>query len=183
MNLSVLDAFILSLLDRGLETPYDLQRQGGLSLGASTPALRRLVKADLIERAEGESATNRPRHQYQLTANGKREARAAWKPFLEGDDRASDMDSLLRVVDMAAHYRAEKPKIRSFLKRAAERKSQLAQHADLSSTATRSGDRILYMSMRARCDANRLTAEADALRKIAGLFRPKGEVEGQQSLV
>jgi DNA-binding PadR family transcriptional regulator len=141
MNLSVLDAFILSLLDRGLETPYDLQHQGGLSLGASSPALRRLVKAKFVGRAEGESATNRPRHQYQLTATGKREAKTAWKPLLDDNDSPSDIDSILRIADMAAHYRADKPKIRSFLKRASDRKSQLAQHADLSSTATRSGDR------------------------------------------
>src|ERR1700674_192044 len=145
MSLSVLDVFVLSLLDRGLETPYDLQRQGGLSLGASTPALQRLVKGNLVVRAESASATNRPRHLYQLTPTGKREARAAWKPFLEGNDSPPDIDSILRIADMAAHHGAEKPKIRSFLKRAAERKSQLAQHADLSSTATPSGDRILYM--------------------------------------
>ena len=182
MDLSVLDVFILSLLDRGLETPYDLQRQGGLSLGASSPALQRLLKANLIKRGEGASATNRPRHQYQLTALGKREVRAAWEPFLV-DDPPPDIDSILRIADMAAHYRAQKPKIRSFLKRASEKRSQLAQHADLSSAGTRSGDRILYMSMRAHCDAARLRAEADTLVKLARMYRPKGEVDGQTSLL
>src|ERR1700733_14201594 len=47
---SVLDLFILSLLDRGLETPYDLNRQGGLSLGSTVPALRRLESAGPIKR-------------------------------------------------------------------------------------------------------------------------------------
>jgi DNA-binding PadR family transcriptional regulator len=183
MNLSVLDAFILSLLDRGLETPYDLQRQGGLSLGASSPSLQRLVKANLVKRGEGASATNRPRHQYQLTAIGKREAQTAWKPFLDDNDSPSDIDSILRIADMAKTYRAEKQKIRSFLTRAANKKSQLAQHADLSSTGTHSGDRILYMSMRAHCDAARLHAEADTLVKLARIFRPKGEVDGQTSLL
>jgi DNA-binding PadR family transcriptional regulator len=182
MTISVLDVFVLSLLDRGLETPYDLQRQGGLSLGASTPALRRLVKANFVKRTEGESATNRPRHQYQLTATGKREARAAWKPFVDSDNPPSDLDSLLRVVDMAAHYQADKQKIRAFLKRAADGKSLLAQQAGLSSKATRSGDRVLYQGMRVRCDAARLLAEAKTLLQIAGLFRPTGEVEGQQPL-
>jgi DNA-binding PadR family transcriptional regulator len=183
MSLSVLDIFVLSLLDRGLQTPYDLQRQGGLSLGASTPALLRLVKANLVKRAEGASATNRPRHEYHPTVAGKREAGAAWKPFIEGNDPPPDIDSILRIADMAAHYRADKRKIGAFLKCAAARKSQLAQHADLSSTATRSGDRVSYTAMRVRCDAGRLLAEADTLLKIAGLFRPKGEVAGQQSLI
>jgi DNA-binding PadR family transcriptional regulator len=182
MNLSVLDVFVLSLLDRGLETPYDLQRQGGISLGASSPALQRLVKANLIKRGEGASATNRPRHQYQLTPSGKQAARSAWKPFLDSDDPASDMDSLLRVVDLAAHYQADKQKIRAFLKRAADGKSLLARQAGLSSKATRSGDRVRYMGMRVRCDAARLLAEAKTLLQIAGLFRPTGEVEAQHPL-
>jgi DNA-binding PadR family transcriptional regulator len=181
MNLSVLDVFVLSLLDRGLETPYDLYRQGGLSLGASTPALQRLVKADLVKRGESASATNRPRHEYRLTTSGKKAAQSAWKPFLD-DEPPSDLDSLLRVVDMAAHYCTEKPKIRAFLKRAADGKSLLARQAGLSSKTTRSGDRVLYMGMRVRCDAARLLAESKTLLQIAGLFRPVGEVEGQQPL-
>jgi DNA-binding PadR family transcriptional regulator len=184
MNLSVLDVFVLSLLDRGLETPYDLQRQGGLSLGASSPALLRLVNADLVKRAKSESSTNRPRHQYRLTPSGKQAARAAWKPFLDSDDPPSDIDSLLRIVDMAAHYpRADKQKIRAFLKRAAERKSRLAQHADVSSMATPSGERILYMGLRALCDASRLSAEADTLLRISSRFQTKGVIDGQTSLL
>ena len=182
MDLSVLDVFILSLLDRGLETPYDLQRQGGLSLGASSPALQRLLKADLVKRGEGASATNRPRHLYQLTAIGKREVRAAWEPFLV-DDPPPDIDSILRIADMAAHYRAQKPKIRSFLKRASEKKFQLAQHAGVSSMATKLGGRISYTVMRAHCDASRLHAEADTLVKLARIFLPKGVVDGQTSLL
>jgi DNA-binding PadR family transcriptional regulator len=176
MNLSVLDVYVLSLLDRGLETPYDLQRQGGLSLGASTPALRRLVKANFVERADGESATNRPRHEYQLTPSGKQAARSGWKPFLDSDDPSSDLDSLLRIVDMAAHYQSDKQKVRGFLKRAADGKSLLAQHATLNTAANRSDDRILYLSMRVRCDASRLQAEADALLELSRLFPPKERV-------
>lgn len=183
MTLSVLDVFLLSMLDRGAQSPYDLQRTAGVSLGASVPSLRRLTAGKLVTRTEGTAATNRPRHAYKLTAAGKQAARSGWKPFLDSDDPPSDLDSLLRVVDLAAHYRADKPKIRSFLKRAAERKSQLAQHADLSSTATRSGDRGLYMSMRAHCDAARLHAEADTLVKLARIFHPKGEADGQTSLL
>jgi DNA-binding PadR family transcriptional regulator len=179
---SVLDVFVLSLLDRGLETPYDLHRQGGLSLGASTPALQRLVKAGLIERAEGEPARNRPRHEYRLTPSGKQSARSVWKQFLD-DAPPSDLDSLLRVVDMAAHYRADKRKIFSFLSRAIARKSQLAQHAGLSFSATQKGDRASYTAMRLHCDSTRLLAEADTLAKISGQFRTKGVVAGQQSLM
>ena len=71
---SVLDLFILSLLDRGLETPYDLQRQGGLSLGSTVPALRRLAAAGLIRKREASEASKRPRHSYQLYAAGRNRA-------------------------------------------------------------------------------------------------------------
>jgi DNA-binding PadR family transcriptional regulator len=179
---SVLDVFVLSLLDRGLETPYDLLHQGGLSLGASSPALQRLVKAKLVKRAEGESATNRPRHEYRLEPAGKKAARSAWKPFLD-DEPPSDLDSLLRVVDLAAHYQADKRKIYSFLNRAIARRSQLAQHAALSVSTTLKGDRASYTAMRVHCDAVRLLAEVDALNQISRQFRAKGVVAGQQSLM
>ena len=34
VNLSVLDVFILSSLSRGLDSPYDLQREAGVSMRA-----------------------------------------------------------------------------------------------------------------------------------------------------
>ena len=112
----------------------------------------------------------------------KSAAQSAWKPFLD-DEPPSDLDSLLRVVDMAAHYRADKRKIYSFLTRAIARRSQLAQHAGLSVSATRKGDRASYTAMRIHCDAARLLAETDALATISLQFRTKGVVEGQQSLM
>ena len=93
LNASILDSYILSLLERGLETPYELQRQGGLSLGASTPALRRLLKAKLVTRDEKASATNRPRHVYKVTRSGGETARLAWKPFLGTENLPPDLDS------------------------------------------------------------------------------------------
>ena len=76
---AVLDLYVLSLLDRGLETPYSLQREGGLSLGASTPSLRRLSTAHLVKRKEEQGSTNRPRHAYALTATGRDIARTGWQ--------------------------------------------------------------------------------------------------------
>src|SRR6266496_332077 len=172
MNFSVLDFFLLSLLDRGSETPYDLQRGVGISLGASLPSLRRLVTGKLVSREEGRAATNRPRHVYRLTASGKQAARTAWKAQLNGNDSPTDLDSILRIADMAAHYGADKKKIRSFLRRSAEARSLLARQAGLQAEAsTRPSERISYSGMRTRCDAARLAAEAEALHGLADLFR------------
>ena len=179
MSLSILDIFLLTMFDRGAQSPYDLQRGAGISLGASVPSLRRLTASKLVSWEEGRAATNRPRHEYRLTASGKAAARTAWKPFFEADDTPADIDSILRLVDMAAHYGADKRNIRAFLKRAAEAKSLMAKQAGLSSKATREADKVSYTGMRIRCDASRLEAEAETLRRIGELFRPKAPVEGR----
>ena len=101
---SVLDLFILSLLDRGLETPYDLQRQGGLSLGSTVPALRRLESAALVRKKASVALSQRPRHWFQLSAAGRKLARRGWIPLLENQP-PSDFDAVLRLADMARHYR------------------------------------------------------------------------------
>lgn len=72
MTLSVLDFFLLSMLDRGAQSPYELQRMAGVSLGASVPSLRRLTASKLVTRQEGTATTNRPRHEHML--NGRRQA-------------------------------------------------------------------------------------------------------------
>jgi DNA-binding PadR family transcriptional regulator len=102
---SVLDLFILSLLDRGLQTPYDLQRQGGLSLGSTVPALRRLETAGLIRKRKDTGASKRPRHSYQLSAAGRTRAQDCWKTYLKAPNQM-DLDAVLRVADMAQYYNA-----------------------------------------------------------------------------
>ena len=71
METPILDVFIISLLERGIETPYDLNRQGGISLGASTPALKRLIDNKLIRRITEPAATKRRTHRYTLTEAGR----------------------------------------------------------------------------------------------------------------
>lgn len=53
MIVSVLDIFLLSMLDRGAQSPYELQRMAGVSLGASVPSLRRLTASKLVTREDG----------------------------------------------------------------------------------------------------------------------------------
>src|SRR5260370_4982045 len=102
---SVLDLFILSVLDRGLETPYDLNRQGRLSLGSTVPALRRLETAGLVRKKAAVGSSKRPRHWFQLCAAGRKLARGGWIPLLK-DQPPSDFDAVLRLADMAQHHRA-----------------------------------------------------------------------------
>lgn len=116
MALSILDLFVLSMLDRGLATSYELQREAGLSLGGTLPALRRLTNAGLLIKAEAKSPTRRPRHEYRLTPPGKDKARKGWKEHLSAAKVAADVDSLLRLVDVADHYKAPRSEIVAFLR-------------------------------------------------------------------
>ncbi len=164
MRLPVLDLYVLSLLDRGLETAYSFQREVGLSLGASTPSLRRLTEARLVKRKDEEGKTNRPRHVYTLTSSGRELASSAWREYLQPGRLPSDLDSVLRVSDMAAHYGAGGAEVARFLKTASERTAILARRA---AAVPEAGNGPMYVSMRSRCEATRLKAESDVLGQIA----------------
>ncbi len=183
MNLTILDLFILSAIDRGAGSTYDLQRDAGISLGASTPSLARLTRAKLVSKEEGRSSTNRPRTSFQLTASGKREVRNSWQQLLN-DQTITDLDSILRIADMASHYGGDPQRIKSYLRRAGEQRIRMAEQAKLKSEMTPiRPKRLRYSRMRAQCDEQRLKAEGNALMLIGNSFRRvKGEIPGQQSL-
>jgi DNA-binding PadR family transcriptional regulator len=183
MTLSVLDLFLLSMLDRGAQSPYELQRTAGVSQGASVPSLRRLLAAKLVTRKDGIAATNRPRHAFTLTAGGRKAVRTGWKSHFIADSTGSDLDSLLRIVDMAAHYGADKKQLKAFLKHAAEVRCLMADKADLAQRSTASLSKAAYLRMRAACDAVRLSAEGDALLSLSSSFGAKWPLDGQQSLL
>ncbi len=165
MTLGLLDIYILSLLDRGIETPYALQREAGLSLGASTPSLRRLCDGRFVKRHDGIGATNRPRHVYTLTTSGRELARNSWKEHLDASRLPTDLDGVLRLAEMARHYGVNSGKVADLLKQASERRKLLAKQA--AATAGRTGQPISYQDMRSKCEAARLRAEADALIQLA----------------
>jgi len=182
MTLSVLDLFLLSMLDRGAQSPYELQHMAGVSLGASVPSLRRLTASKLVTREDGTAATNRPRHEYKVTATGKQAARTGWKVYFQEASTGLDLDSLLRIVDLASHYRAEKKTIKLFLKQAAGARALMAEKAGLAEKGFASPDKASYMRMRASCDAIRLRAEADALSSLATSIGSQRQVAAQQPL-
>jgi DNA-binding PadR family transcriptional regulator len=171
MNLSALDLFVLSMLDRGCQTPYDLQRQAGLSLGGTVPALRRLIKAGLLTRVDDETGTKRPRHHYRLTAPGKEKAQKGWKEHLSGAKIPADLDSILRLADLAAHYRAPKIQIATFLQQAARTRRQMADEAGVALSHRQRGTASSYVTFRLSLDADRFTAEANVLAKLATGFK------------
>jgi DNA-binding MarR family transcriptional regulator len=168
--MTVLEHFILSQLERGLETPYDLMRRAGVSLGASIPALRRLSAAGLVKKGRETSESSRPRHLYKLTADGMKQARIGWKQYLEGKSNLVDLDEILRVCDMAGHYNHDYADIAAFLGRAARDRSVLARQAQivLDMQPALSLD---YINLRAKCEIGRLTSDEAVLSQLASAVK------------
>lgn len=163
----MLDLFILSVLDRGLETPYDLNRQGGLSLGSTVPALRRLATAGLVRKNAAVGSSKRPRHWFQLSAAGRKLARGGWIPLLM-DQPPSDFDAVLRLADMAQHYRARPADIVTFLEAAASERRSSARVSEPHEMR----DSLGLTATRKAWDVARLRAEAKFLE---GLAKPFGQ--------
>ncbi len=67
-RLSILELLLLSFIREGLDTPYDLISKAGLSVGVSSPAFKRLVKAGLLRATKGP----RNRVNYALTDKGEK---------------------------------------------------------------------------------------------------------------
>ena len=163
MDSSVLDIFILSLLDRGHETTYDLQRQAGLSLGSTVPALRRLEAKRLITRQETLTPGSRPRHAFALTASGRKLARTGWKPLLDSGRSDDDLEAVLRIAEMARANDADPAEIRKFLETSSRTRLESAR-VEAKSLAEKPRD---YVTMRDRWSRARLQAEAEFLADLA----------------
>jgi DNA-binding PadR family transcriptional regulator len=164
--MTVLELFILSQLDRGLETPYDLLHRAGISLGSSVPALRRQIEAGLIKREKEAPDSRRPRHVYKLTTAGKKQARTGWQQYLNQQPVSADLDEILRVCDVANHNAHDHTNISAFLDRAARDRSVLARQAQLLFDR-RTGLPLDYISTRARCDAERFESEGTVLSQLS----------------
>ncbi len=183
MKIPILDVFILSLLDRGAESAYDFLRDAGISLGASTPALLRLTKGRLVVRKKSPSSGKRTRYKLQLTPAGAKAARTAWKEWLSEKSRMFDLDSTLRVVDLAIHYGAPRQMIRTFLRYAGTERLRQSDETALKLRGAVLNTK-LFSSLKARCEADRLRSEAEILLRASDSFKQGREpVEGQRALL
>ena len=178
MEAPILDVFINSLLERGIETPYDLNRQGGISLGASTPALKRLIDNKLIRRITEPAATKRRTHRYTLTEAGRELAHRGWRPYFKELRVPADIDSVLRLVDLAVHYKLKQTQITEFLKRAARDRSDLARQAE-ARMVTWQQNPLSYAATRSIWDSMRLEAEAKAMSSLAKISVGHGALPAQ----
>ena len=162
---SLLDIYIVSLLDRGFETCYDLQRRGGLSLGSTVPALRRLEGAGLVRKTKAVGASKRPRNGFKLSAAGRKLACTGWIPLLNHPP-STDLDALLRLADLASHYGAKTIDIASLLEHAATDRTHLSKLTS-AGKVHKGVPSLLYLATKNDWDSGRSAAEAKFLLRLA----------------
>ncbi len=164
-----LDMLILGLVDAGVNTPYTWQVQAGLSLGATLPAVRRLLAQNLVSEA---AAGPRGRREFTITRNGRSELRKI-DQYLDAAvlEPIGDLESVLRLFYLAVQSGRRDIALRLLRDAAAEydRRAKNAQ-SRASSCLQGTGPAVLYLSCLAQCEADRLRAQAASLRSLLSQF-------------
>lgn len=154
---SSLDLFLLALIDSGLSTPYEFQRQAGISVGASLPALKTLLQRKLV--ARGEEADRR-RREYSLTSRGRNALKAV---RLNSPEDPSDLQSAFRFAVLARHSKSRSAGtkvLKRMLKRLTTGEDESFEACNLSSPAS------AYKWMVSVRQRHRRDADIQTLKKI-----------------
>jgi DNA-binding PadR family transcriptional regulator len=117
---SDLDLFVVALIDGGVSTPYQLQKEAGLSQGATIPALKRLLEARFVRQGNPGA---RKRTDYKVTASGKKLLRDGWLPLIEAGP-SGDLDSDLRVALLAIWGSGDRRQAADFLRQSGDKKME-----------------------------------------------------------
>ncbi|MGA7460789.1 MAG: hypothetical protein WBW69_11220 [Candidatus Korobacteraceae bacterium] len=165
-TLRPLEMFLLGLVRGGLITPYDWQAKGRVSLGASLPAARRLVKAGFLRKVkEGPHG----RHEFGLTENGRREL-AELRPYVNevSNQPFGDVESVVRLACLAMVLNKTRTAKKLLLGASEEHRhrARLARKRAASRAAFKSKLGGLYSMVLARCEAAQETGIADHLKRL-----------------
>jgi DNA-binding PadR family transcriptional regulator len=164
-----LDLFILMLVRDGLSSPYLWQARAGVSLGASLPAVRRLLDGGLVSEAEGE---HRGRREFTITRPGLGELKNINQHLENNLDRPkADLETVLRLVCIA--ITENKPELAGkLLLQAAEKHAKRFRLARKLASAPLKHSRLseLYAAVFARCDARVENATAESLADLISVL-------------
>jgi DNA-binding PadR family transcriptional regulator len=154
-----LQLLLLALISEGVATPYDVYRRANISVGASLPALEKLLTEGFVKKRKPAS---RGRTQFEITAKGKSTLRS-WPGIQQATvtEGTRDIEVLMRFATLAWTGNKKRVAI-ELLEDAAKNRRQKAmvQNVDLSSPAS------VYHWMRTISAQNRERAEILALRSI-----------------
>jgi DNA-binding PadR family transcriptional regulator len=159
-----LDLFVLALIDGGVSTPYELQKAGGLSQGATIPALQRLLGARLVRQGKPGA---RGRTDYKVTVAGRNLLKAGWLPLVEASP-SGDIDSDLRVALLALWGGGDRRVAVEFLRESAYKKLETQEAAEPDGDPLKSVPLArLYSEMRSAAAKALLKAECSVIRAMA----------------
>lgn len=157
-----LDLFVLALIERGVATPYGLQRLAGLSPGATIPALRRLVEAKLVLLGKPGA---RGRTEHRITADGRRQLKSGWRTLLDSGP-SGDLDADLRIALLTLCLGGDRRTAFEFLRQAAAQIRSAAEALDeLDSSAAIPALAFWYRRLRSR--AAKATAKGESAAALA----------------
>ncbi len=157
-----LDLFVLTLIDGGLSTPYELQKAAGLSQGATNPALQRLLAARLVR--QGKPGV-RGRSDYKVSAAGRKLLRYGWLPLIEAGP-SGDLDSDLRVALLTIWGSSDRRLAADFLRQSADKMMESIDATEPTSDATALLARW-YTDLRSATAKALATSQAEAIRAMA----------------
>ncbi len=163
-----LDLFLLTLVRDGLRTPYEWQARAGVSLGASLPAVKRLLEDGLATEANG----SRGRREFRSTRSGRQALQHIDLNLEQAlDEGPRGLESVLRLACIAISE--------SKIEIAKKLVVQAAQeHAKRSRLAGRRASRPLkkssaaelYTAALAHCEAIRLEATSKSLASLISVL-------------
>jgi len=164
--LSNLEYFILTLVETGIKTPYELMTRAGVSLGSSIPALRRLKSLKLVSESK---AGSRRAKQFSVLKDGTEVLTAELVEHLRSNP--TDLESMLRIAWLAWMKKSEDD-YRRLLKKSATSLRARSKHAktEAAELAGRISDRNAaekFRWLRVHLEASRLEAEAAAIGNLS----------------
>lgn len=172
--LRTLDLFLLMLVNDEIRTPYEWQARAGVSLGASLPAVKRLLANGLVTEAEKGS---RGRRKFRITRSGRQTLQNI-DVYLEQalDELPGDLESVLRLACMAiSETKIELAK--KLLLQAGEEHAKRSRRAGRRAGVPpkKSSAAELYTAALAHCDASRLGATSKSLASLVSVLRLDSE--------
>jgi DNA-binding PadR family transcriptional regulator len=164
-----LDLFILMLVRDGLHTPYAWQARASVSLGASLPAVERLLSGDFVSEAKRGA---RGRREFTLTHSGRNELKKL-DLYLERalDEEDDDLETVLRLVCMAISE-GKLASARKLSLQAADQHARRSRRARKQAVTPAKGSGVaeLYLAALSLCETNRQDATAKGLTSMSSLF-------------
>ncbi len=157
-----LDLFLLALIESGISTPYRLQKEAGLSQGATIPTLQRLLQAGFVRMG---TLGGRRRTSYQVTASGKQALRSGWRPLIDSGPIGA-LDADLRVALLALWVAGDLQAAADYLRRSAAQIKESVNPTESDSEAS-STLAQLYCALRSVSGKTLREAESQAMRVMA----------------